>query len=139
MHGAEKKFLGPMCFRDRDLPHVPPPPPSPPGFALLLGSSCLVSDGMTKTPITVSAQCVGAKKWHLVPQLDGAQHICASPYSPTYLWHELARRNMCRLLVGLAWEQDEAPVYVKVNETSGNACQRGLVYANPDEGSGLTN
>ena len=45
---------------------------------------------------------------------------------------------MCRLVVGLAWEQDAAPVYVKVNETSGNACQRGLVYANPDEGSGLT-
>ena len=85
VHGAEKKFLGPMCFRDRDLPHVPPPPPSPPGFALLLGSSCLVSDGMTKTPITVSAQCVDAKKWHLVPQLDETQPAhCASPHSPTY-------------------------------------------------------
>ena len=80
VHGAEKRFLGPMCFRDGDLPHVPPPPPSPPGFALLLGSgSCLVSDGRMKTPITVSDQCAGAKKWHLLPQPGEAQHVCASP------------------------------------------------------------
>ena len=35
----------------------------------------------------------------------------------------------------MAWEETAAPVYVKVNETAGEACQRGLVYANPDESS----
>jgi arylsulfatase I/J len=35
VHGSDKAFLGPMCFKQGQLPKVPPtPPPTPPGLSL---------------------------------------------------------------------------------------------------------
>ena len=118
VHGNDKAFLGPMCFQAGHMP--PPPPPPPPGFRLTLagGSSCLISNGKSKAPITLSKSCTAAdKRWHFVTP------SVATDSAVTDSW--------------LAWEgQAAAPVFVKVNETAQPACKLGYVYSNPVETAG---
>jgi hypothetical protein len=73
-----------MCFKHGQLPHVPPPPPPPPTFSLSLGTSYLISDGKSKTPITLAASCKDAKHWGLIPQPTKAQHVWLAWESTRY-------------------------------------------------------
>ena len=130
INGLEKAFLGPMCFK-KVPPLPPPPPPPPPGFRLTLsgGSSCLSSQGELKAPITLSSQCTGNdanKYWHFVtPTTAEAADAAETSTAVSHSW--------------LAWQRSgaQAPVFVKVNETSGigtrTPCKSGYVYSNPDE------
>ena len=111
---APKYYLGPMCFKDGEKPHVPPPPPPPPGFTICKDSGCtrcLTTNGSTWAAM-VLGHCTAAaeKSWSTANTQTHA--------GPPQIWAQ--------------WLPTFA--FIKVDERSGNAsCAVGDVFVNPDE------